>query len=415
MQYYLGGILGEREHIAKCKKQIEQKLNLSSELMERDFEYMRDEILQKTRTDLSTSTLRRIWSDNYQSIPQAKTLDALAQYLGYSGWHAYKNVNRGRGRSLSRLSTKTVIYLSGLLLVGLSIILLTSTDEAIGEVMLEPEVSVHEGVPATIGFHYQVKNPNIDIELSWNPYERTRLDMKGNFYTGTYFYPDYHMAKLLFEDQVLIQKPVHVTTAGWHGLIMDEGYDSSPTFLDSTSYFQPDNLLITKQTLDQIQFKSDQAYPLLTLSHAGLSVLSGDNFSLAARVKSVPFAEGQTCQIYEVLIKGENGNMHIPISKTGCYGVANVKCAEKVLSGKLNDLSALSTDLGQAHQIVLRNQNKQLTISVANNDPLVIDYVEPIGSLKVIKFIFQGSAELLAFELKDENEQRLLSPMLYPF
>ncbi|SNS44716.1 hypothetical protein SAMN05421640_0181 [Ekhidna lutea] len=415
LQYILEGILKERDYIAQCKKQIEQKLNLSSEPMERDFEYLHEVILEKTRTDLSTSTLRRIWSDKHQSIPQAKTLEALAQFLDHSGWHAFKASLSKTDRSWYRQRNRTILYIMGLLLVVSSIILLTSTDEVIGDVILEPEVDVHEGVPATIGFHYQVKSPNIDIELSWNPYERTRLDMEGNFYSGTYYYPDYHKAKLLYGEQVLIQKPVHVTTVQWHGLIMDEGYDANPVVLDEAEYLLEDKLAITKQTLQRIEFKSDQAYPVFTLSHADLSRLSGDDFSMVAQLKSEAFENDQTCLIYEVLIKGTHGSIRVPISKTGCYGLGVLKCAEKVLSGKLNDLSALSTDLSIPHEIAFRNHSKQLTIYVADNDPLMIQYENSIGTLKVIKFIFQGSAELLSFELRNENEQPLSSSALRPF
>jgi transcriptional regulator with XRE-family HTH domain len=415
LQYYLVEIVTEKEYISQCKKQIGQKLNLGSEMMERDYEYLHEVILKKTRTDLSTSTLRRIWSDKYQSIPQAKTLDALAQFLDHSGWHAFKNSFPRKANTSYQTSARSVLYLVGIFLVVSSIIVLTSSDKAIGEVILEPELKHHEGVPATIGFHYNVKNPNIDIELSWNPYERTVLDMEGDFYTGTYYYPDYHMAKLIFDEQILIQKPVHITTAYWHGLIMDEGYDSSPVYLDSVDYLFEDKLSISKETIQQIGLDTKQSFPLFTLSHSDLSSISGDSFILNARIKSEPFSKEQICLVYEVLLKGVDGSIRVPISQTGCYGLGDVKCSNKVLSGKLNDLSALSTDLSTEHQITFVNKNNQLRIEVANNNPLLVDYDDAIGELKVIKFIFQGAAEILSFELLDESETRFQSSALRPF
>lgn len=302
MQYYLEGILREREYISLCKKQIEQKLNFSSEPMERDFEYLHERILEKTRTDLSTSTLRRIWSDKYQSIPQTKTLDALAQFLGHSRWHAFKNSLPNDKKHLYKLTSRSVLYSLGLLLIVCTIIFLTSTDKAVGEVILEPEVEMHEGVPATIGFNYLVPNPEVEIELSWNPYERVVLDMENNFYTGTYYYPDYHKAKLLYQDQVLAQQAVHVTTQGWHALLMDSGMDIRPQYVDKSDFLYSSGLWITRETVEKLAEDATELYPVFTLSNTSLEVLSGDDFSLLAEIAMAPISESTLCLMYEVLI-----------------------------------------------------------------------------------------------------------------
>ncbi len=404
----------EKEYISICKKLIEEKYNLS-ELIERDFEFLHEVILEKTKTDLSTSTLRRIWSNKYQSIPQSKTLEALAQLLGYSGWHDFKQVQRSEHSPTFRFNTRYVAYILGLGLIATLIISLTSTDEVVSDAILNPEVSIHEGVPATIGFHYDIKDPNVEIELSWNPYERTKLDVNEKFYTGTYFYPDYHKAKLLNGDQVLTTSTIHVTTKSWHCLIMDEGYDPRPSYLDSTEYMFEDKLSIGKERLIGVKEKSGMAIPVFTLSNEDLSKLSVDNLSLHTKVESHTLSEDQACSFYEILIKGEKGNIRLPISQTGCYGLTSIVISDRLVSGKQNDLSALSTDLSRAHELKVQIKEKKMLIDLADNPTLTVDYENSIGSLKVIKFMFQGSAEITAFELLDGQEARFESKSLVPF
>ncbi|MEQ8626419.1 hypothetical protein [Ekhidna sp.] len=408
-------ILREREYISLCKKQIEQKLNFSSEPMERDFEYLHEIILEKTRTDLSTSTLRRIWSDKYQSIPQTKTLDALAQFLGHSRWHAFKNSLPNDKKHLYKLTSRSVLYSLGLLLIVCTIIFLTSTDKAVGEVILEPEVEMHEGVPATIGFNYLVPNPEVEIELSWNPYERVVLDMENNFYTGTYYYPDYHKAKLLYQDQVLAQQAVHVTTQGWHALLMDSGMDIRPQYVDKSDFLYSSGLWITRETVEKLAEDATELYPVFTLSNTSLEVLSGDDFSLLAEIAMAPISESTLCLMYEVLIKGSYGSMRIPITQKGCYGIATLVCAEKSFSGKFNDLSDLTTDVTMNHNVKITSRDKKLHLQVDGNQTYELDFEGTIGQLKVIKFIFNGLPEISEFKLMDSNNEQLDVGALYPF
>ncbi|WP_424962599.1 hypothetical protein [Ekhidna sp.] len=383
--------------------------------MERDFEYLHEIILEKTRTDLSTSTLRRIWSDKYQSIPQTKTLDALAQFLDHSGWHAFKHSLPNNKKHLYKLTSRSVLYSLGLLLIVSTIIFLTSTDKAVGEVILKPQVLVHEGVPATIGFNYVVPYPEVEIELSWNPYERVVLDMENNFYTGTYYYPDYHKAKLLYQDQVLAQQAVHVTTQGWHALLMDSGMDTQPQYVDKSDFLNSSGLGITRQTVEKLAVDATEIYPVFTLSNTSLEMLSGDDFSLNARVAMAPASESTLCLMYEVLVKGSYGNMRIPVTQKGCYGIATLVCAEKSFSGKANDLSDLTADVTTNHNVKITSRDRKLQLQVGDNQTVELDYEQAIGQLKVIKFIFNGLPVVSELELRDNKNSKVKMDCLYPF
>lgn len=83
-----------QSHIRRCLSEIEQKLNWGSsdQWNNQDFELLSEEIFNKTGSNLSLTTLKRIWGKvDYQSQPSSTTLNVLAQYLGYAHWREYQN------------------------------------------------------------------------------------------------------------------------------------------------------------------------------------------------------------------------------------------------------------------------------------------------------------------------------------
>lgn len=384
--------------------------------MERDFEFLRAEIHKHSNIDLSTSTLRRIWSDGHAKIPQAKTLDALAQTIGFRGWHDFKASNPVSNTKKNRKMSKVLLAIGGIVSVIILSVLTMGSDKTTGVAALHAETHSHNGVPATIGFQYTISDPDVEIELSWNPYERVRLNPSNDFYTGTYFYPDYHHAKLLLNNQVLASETVHVTTDGWHGLIMDSSMDTHPYYLEKSDFLWADKISVSQETLMKHKLEDqEELYTVFTLSNEKLDMIDGDHFSMEFSAKSQLHSKASLCGYYEVLIKGTEGMMRIPVSEDGCYGIMTLKCGEKVMSGKSHDLSALTTAIDQAHRLNLECKNGSLSIALAENTPFLVDYEEKVGSLKVIKFIFNGMGEVSGLKIFDSKAAPLTGDMLVPF
>lgn len=408
----------EKNDIDECKRRIEEKYNLQgSSMMERDFEYLRKVILEATRTDLSTSTLRRLWSGQYQSVPQTKTLDALAQVIGHEGWHDFKNALPSKEDVGKREKKPRLLpYLISITILGGIIVSSIAFKPETVEVSLTPEVIMYNGVPATIGFNYETSNPKTEIEISWNPYERKALDPDKNFYSATYFYPDYHQAKLLLDDQILVQKNIHVTTDAWHGLVMKSGYDSRPLYLADEDFRFSDRLVVNEQTIEELGLETNkQLFPVFTLSNEALSEISCDKLSMSARVKNQPLVKGQSCYGYSILLKGAYGSMRIPISQAGCQGISHLRCSERKLTGKEMDFSSLATQVEQTHEVTLTIKDNKLEVLVEDNDPFQLDYANEMGPLKVVKFIFDGKGEVHAFDIFDEHQNRVELEALAPF
>lgn len=381
------------------------KFHLDGNLSERDFEFLHQKIFEASNTDISTTTLRRIWSNNHQNLPQTKTLDALAITLGFNGWHEFKiakNVNS---------ETKPPIRVGSLVIITIPILLILATflsysalENNPPHVTLVAEKTTHNGVPATIGFHYDISDADdpIQIQLSWNPYEQTTLDPAKSFNTGTYFYPDYHEAKLLLDTIILATQNVHITTDDWHGLIMKSGYDTNPVYLEQDDFISTKKMSVTDSLANASSISQPEPYyPVFTLSNENLDSLSGDNFQLAFSTKLFETSVNMNCRSVDILVKGETGKLRIPIMQSGCYGVANMTMAEKNLSGKTTDLSSLTANLSEKTDVLVINSNQQLSVSVGENEPFIIEYSEGLGPIKVIKFVLLGPGEISGFDVRN--------------
>src|SRR5438876_5308009 len=82
----------EKEFIEACKRLIKQKIKFpeNNSWKQRDFEYLSDLIFEKTGSRISISTLKRIWKDENNRLPQVYTLNVLAGFAGFESWSVFK-------------------------------------------------------------------------------------------------------------------------------------------------------------------------------------------------------------------------------------------------------------------------------------------------------------------------------------
>ncbi len=392
----------DRVFIDLWKESVCSKLNWSvDEIRERDFEYLSDEIFKISEIDLSTATLRRIWSNQYKKTPQTSTLNALALFIGFENWIDFRQRSFERASqnlpSLKFRERPWIVVLPSILLVLLAILVVTTTsfNQPINlqNLKFEADKSVYYDVPTTAGFKYDVSGIERDvfIELSWNPYERAKLDPKGNFYTGVYYYPDYHYSKLIIDNQPVAFQPVHVITEDWHGALMRSAYEKRPIYLDESEYFRKGRIEVSTSVVSKFEIqREDTLFSELVLSNPLLDTMDINNLTFETSIKSIDYGATRQCEDVLIYLKGEKGFAMIPVTSSGCYGELNLGFSENWLSGKFHDLSNLETSLVDWQEVRIRVQNKNVEIRVAMNKPLKMSYEKDLGRLKAIKFLFTG-------------------------
>src|ERR1700749_3680397 len=87
----------EKQLLLLCRKLIEQSLNWGDSIIwgNDDFEQLSEKIFDKTKVQLSVSTLKRIWGKvRYENFPTSATLNALACYLDYESWRDFRQKNQ---------------------------------------------------------------------------------------------------------------------------------------------------------------------------------------------------------------------------------------------------------------------------------------------------------------------------------
>jgi len=404
----------DSDYFIKCRKQIEEKLNWLDveDLRQRDFQYLSDAVFEKTKIQLSLSTVKRFWADSYKHTFQISTLDALAQYLDYQSWHQFKEKNYNQEdttRSESKNETnvsqinfpkKSVRRISfGFLLFVISISLIgyfvseyknkkVSYVEAPDEVVFTSNKSVKEGVPNTIIFNYELgsySSDSICIQLSWNPKERKRVEKKNNFYTSTYYYPGYHYARLIIDETFIKGHSVHITTDDWLTLVRYKPDDILPTYIRNEEVISDGSMYASPYLLKMNNI--DLTNPEFYVSYFNIKDfegLDGDNFSFETEIKNSNQETALICQNCRIFIYAENGVIAIPVSSMGCVSDISITAGDVNKSGKTNDLSGLGCDLTDWRKIRGELVDKNLKIYIDDEMMFELTYNKSIG--KIIKW-----------------------------
>src|SRR5688500_4363616 len=85
-------IYADKELVKLCLKELCSKMGYAkaSGLSQSDLEHLCYLIEKDTRIVISLSTLKRIFNEKYERLPQTSTLDAITLFIGYSGWLDFK-------------------------------------------------------------------------------------------------------------------------------------------------------------------------------------------------------------------------------------------------------------------------------------------------------------------------------------
>ena len=245
--------------IAECMVLNESQVRWGSHehWKQRDFEQLSDLIFEKTGTRLSLSTLKRIWSGQFSNAPQPATLNALAQFAGFSSWNDFRlsntagiiiNTNQASSGNVEKKirnnQNRFRILLVFLVLAGaiflISLLIPDGQRESANPIAkLNPTVNFNhkilaDGLPNTVVFSFDLNKLEADsffFQQTWDYKTRVSIPAKSKNFTSIYYYPGYHTAKLFSGKTLLAEQKVHVKTNGWLALINSEMNQAMPVYL----------------------------------------------------------------------------------------------------------------------------------------------------------------------------------------
>ncbi|WP_422362023.1 hypothetical protein [Reichenbachiella sp.] len=385
-----------------CKSAIEDKLNWGSSdhWQNQEFEELSHIIFEKTGINLSHTTLKRVWGKvKYENQPSISTLDALAKYLDYPSWSAYK-----RAQEVSRPSKKLRLSLPeskrGISILAIVILLSFSSWYIVTNNLGDPSELASQlnfnatyssiGLPNTVIFTFdasEIEANEFAIQQSWDKRRRINVDRDQTTATSVYYYPGYFRSKFVADEVVLKESDVYIQTNGWLATINTEPY---PIYLAEEDLSKNGSLGLSAQGTQQF---NDAHRPVSFHYYTAERRISGDDFDFKTRIRYAQDNQTSACKFTKVVLHFSEGVFLIPIVVPGCVGEIGLLAMDNYLSGKENDLSALGKSLNNWQNINISSHNKELTISIGNQ-PFSTHYKMDPGYLVGVSYQFDGAGEV---------------------
>lgn len=409
----------EREYLTRCKRLIEEKFHFGNghgELRQRDFEYLADDIQERSGITLSLSTLKRLWKNDYDKLPHPSTLQALVSVLGYKDWQEFKlrNTNHPETPAFAQGQKPATRFnpwvLVPIVLVAAVIFWLIAFRSGPnhkkpvvkGPVTFTGNKTVSEGVPNTVIFNYDVSNVDADsffFQQSWNPLEKDKIDRKDKVYTNIYYYPGFHRAKLIANDSIIKRFRVHITTDGWFPLTRYSRTDSHPVYIKQKDAAGDSVLHLGREELASSDVNLEKDFVICYYNVRSFDAHS-DNFLLDTRIK-VDNQKTLACAGFELTVITEEHIYFLRLMGKGCERDAAVKMGEEVHDGSNKDLSVFGRDLFQWQNLQIKVAGKQATIFLDDKPVYSLGYKNDFGKIVGLVYNFTGTGAIDYVRLSD--------------
>lgn len=420
-------------------------------LRQRDLEYLCHEIEKRSGILISLSTLKRLLNDQFNSLPQIATLNAITLYLGYQNWQDFKVKKQAENRNLANESrpanseeshpahseenrpadltenpsAKNVrrripyrIIALGIGILALLVIIGSSNYFSSGRpknsanrpknganVLFTAQKTTNNDIPNTVVFHYDIDNLAGDsffIQQSWDRRRRVRIYKNNHTLTDIYYEPGYHNAKLIVNDSIIRTIGVSIPTDRWFFYSKEALGRGYPSYIQSKKPIQNGVLSLDPQDIvnSKIDDQKDQVY--LYTFFPGKFEAEGDNFILRTRIR-MKEVKNSACPFLMCEVFCQHNFMYFQTTLPGCTSNIDAQFGDHFMSGKTNDLSALGSDVRQWQDLEMVVKDRQATIYIGQREAFTKAYTSSAGLITGLGFISNGLCEIDSVDLKGLN------------
>jgi hypothetical protein len=428
--------------LERLKKKIEQRSGLCGEmeLNQKYFDFLLFYIQEKTGQTLSLTTLKRIWRNEYQRLPHLSTLNMLALLAENKDWHTLKKdlleeqtsyqingrdqredggmsppvqtlvASSDHSRRVKRtiVSAVAAALLSAVLFLGTSWYY-DSVNQAldVSTIQFSAKPTADGRIPTSVVFSYDVSGIKADhfyIQQSWDPARKVEISAKHTKQTDIYYEPGYHYAKLLADERIVKEIPVHIRYKDWYVRFR---YPSSELVKVTATDLHIDGHLGLKTDYVTTRFRPlEEGFQLGYMLSRDFN-LPADECSIQALVR-FDLLHVPICPMVNLLIKGDRDYAWITLGNIGCESNLGLKVGDTYVDGKTNDLSLLGIDAFSWQKIGVKLSRGTFRLSL--NDHVVREgtYSPSLGELKEIDFFFNGIGSIDEINIEDQKQQSLV-------
>ncbi|AWX44386.1 hypothetical protein HME9304_01386 [Flagellimonas maritima] len=407
--------------LEKVKRKIAAEANLVEmrKWSQKDFEFLSFFIEEKTGCRLSVSTLKRIWSNDYRRLPHISTLNALSTAAFDKNWQNLKSAsitNRNakkvrsfKVRSVGQKKSYRKIAIGLLLVIPIVLILIGAATviqkgqpkrTEVTEVSFGHTKTLENQLPNTVVFQYDIEAIDADrffLQQSWDRSRRVEIFKGNREQTDIYYIPGYFTAKLIADEEVIKEMPVHVTYENWF-IAARQPMSNIVTF-DKYLWLRKNYLGIDTETLGSKGIDVNRDFQL-AYYHVKDFDVDGDNLTYKASFKMDPL-ENVDCPIINIHLQGAYGYYWIMIGNKGCGSELSQRVGDKSYDGRTQDLTKLTTNIYQWNEFEIRTTNKNVHILLNGSEVFSTSYKTSIDGIMEISYFFNGMGLIDNVELRD--------------
>jgi hypothetical protein len=409
--------IAEEVEVDRCLLLIETRLawGPSERWVNYDFEKLSDAIQEVTGVRLSVTTLKRIWGRlKYDSAPTLTTLNALAQFAGFSDWRTFSQNSdaqvAGAGKDVPPVSASgptvaTVVgrntrYFWLLLLIpfGLLGYALIPAKKHVAAYTIDStrfsfraDKMITEGVPNSVVFHYDAQAAPTDsvyIVQTWDITRKKLVPKNKKEYSTIYYYPGYFRAKLIIDTIVVKTHDLWITSGGWLCLAEDKPV---PLYFKKEECATKNGVEVDEEILKKYSLSLHPKAPRIRMfNQRDLGDLMSDNFVFETMIKS-DFNQGtNVCQPVQVLIQCKDDIIIIPFSAKPCIGDLFLAFCGAFATSKEADLSKFGADLTQWTKLRVETVNRHATIYVNGKRAYSLTFPNTPTGIVGVQYRFNG-------------------------
>ncbi len=419
-------------------EEIKQKVAADANLLNdstwslKDLDFLSYFIEEKTGCRLSISTLKRIWSNNHKRLPHLATLDALSKTAFEKDWQTLKShslsnriekkkktVKSGFKRKEKRLKK---LVLSLVLVVPIILVIVGGArkfqtkpngDEVAADIPFSHKMTVRNKLPNTVVFTYDLDAINADrffLQQSWDVSRKVEIFKGSNERTDIYFVPGYFTAKLIADENIVKEMPVHVVYENWF-IAARQPMSNIVTF-DKNLWLKKDYLGIATEKLGMKGIDVNKEFQLAYYYVKDFEV-DGDNLSYKTSF-AMEHLENVDCPMANFHLQGTKGYYWIMIGNKGCGSEVYLRTGDTLHSGKTQDLTQLTTNIYQWNELKIHTSDKVVRIVLNETEVFSTTYEASIGDIMEISYFFNGMGRVDNVELLNEKgEVKFLDTLEY--
>lgn len=396
--------------LEKIKDKITEDAGLKDAKVwsQKDFDFLSYFIEERAGCRLSVSTIKRVWSNGYTRLPHISTLDALSTTAFNKNWKCLKSASLSNPvEEKVRLLKNTFGYQKSnykraalvlVLIVPIMSLLIggaralqkkQNKKEAIADVAFGYRKALDNKLPNTVVFNYDIEEIDANqffLQQSWDASRRVEIFKGTKERTDIYYIPGYFTAKLIADDAIIKEMPIHVVYEDWF-IAARQPMSKIVTF-DKNLWLAKDYLGIEKENLGLKGVDIHREFQLAFYYVKNFGV-DGDNLNYRSSFK-MTHLESVDCPIMNIHLQGTNGYYWVMIGNSGCGSELAVRIGDTLHSGKTQDLTKLTTNMYQWNEFEIDATDKNVHLKLNGAEVLATSYQASIGNIMEISYFFNG-------------------------